>query len=74
MQELGQVHNELFERGNYAEAASQFEKLINDNPNCAQNPLVHFNLAQCYIELKQWSKANKQLEIAQKGFENSENF
>ena len=54
---LEYVHKELFEKGSYTEAAVQFEKLIAESENCADNPLVRYNLAQCYITQEQWLKA-----------------
>ncbi len=58
--ELG---NTLFQQKKYAEAAVQFEKVIDANP---AHPAGYYMLALCQIQLNQLNDARKNLEMAQK--------
>jgi len=44
---LGQLEfvHSIFEQGKYSEAAKEFEKLITEHKEYAENPLVRYNLA-----------------------------
>jgi tetratricopeptide (TPR) repeat protein len=74
MQKRLDYADKLFRENKYTEAAELFEKLIAESPNCADNPLIRFNLAQSYIVMTQWLKALKELKIAEEGFAKSEHF
>jgi hypothetical protein len=68
------IHNELFSKEKWGEAATQFELLIGESPAASSNPLVRFNLAQCYIRLEQWSFALIQLKQAEELYVESGKF
>ena len=62
------IDAEFFQKGNHKETIIQFEKLIKESPNAADNPLVRFNLAQCYITTGESLKALINLKAAEEGF------